>query len=190
LVKASYFYLRRVFAPILASFRAREDGGVELWSTNDTADALVDRAAVTLATFDGQTVWEETVPIKVASRASRVIATWPAGRFGSPTEQYLAVSSDGDRFPANRHFFAPIKDLRRAPCTPTMTVTPAGAHELQISLRGAPDGYAIVAHLLVPHEATRFSDNYVDLPIGAVRRVTVTNDEIQLDASMVTLQWR
>ena len=47
-----------------------------------------------------------------------------------------------------------------------------------------------MAHLLVPHEATRFSDNYVDLPIGAVRRVTVTNDEIKLDASMVTLRWR
>ena len=55
MVKASYFYLRRVFAPILASFRAREDGGVELWITNDTADALVDRAAVTLATFAAMT---------------------------------------------------------------------------------------------------------------------------------------
>jgi hypothetical protein len=69
-------------------------------------------------------------------------------------------------------------------------VAPAGAHELRIDLRAAPDGYAIMAHLLVPHEATRFSDKYVDLPIGAVRRVTVTNDEIQIDASMVTLRWR
>ena len=34
--KAGYYYLRRVFAPVLASFKPDPDGGLELWLTNDT----------------------------------------------------------------------------------------------------------------------------------------------------------
>jgi beta-mannosidase len=188
--KASYFYLRRVFAPILASFRADEDGSVELWLTNDTRDEIADRVTVRLGTFDGTVVWEETIPILLGAQQSRSVASWNRQRLVGLPDRYLAVRSAGGRFPANRHFFAPIKDLVRPGRSPEMAITQVSPHELRVELRGASDGYALFVHLLVSHEATRFSDNYLDLAPGEARVVTVTNDQVPLSPAMVTLGWR
>ena len=38
--KASYFYVRRAYAPVMASFKAMDDGGVELWIVNDTLNSI------------------------------------------------------------------------------------------------------------------------------------------------------
>jgi hypothetical protein len=47
--------------------------------------------------------------------------------------------------------------------------------------------YAYFVHLTVPHEATRFTDNYFDLEPGARRTITVTNAQIALMPEMVTV---
>lgn len=71
-----------------------------------------------------------------------------------------------------------------------MTITSIRPHELRVELAGAPDAYALFVHLLVPHEATRYSDNYLDLAPGEVRVVTVTNPVVRLAPETVTLGWR
>ena len=52
------------------------------------------------------------------------------------------------------------------------------------------DGYALLVHLLVPHERTRFTDNYVDLAPGRSLTIGVTNDQVELTPEMVSLGWR
>jgi len=190
LVKASYFYLRRVFSPVLASFRSNDDRSVELWITNDMLSAISEHVTVRLETFDGTLVWQTSVPVNLPARQSRPIAAWTAERLGPANDRYLAVRSPSDTFPSNRHFFAPIKELRRPKSDPTMTITSISPHELHVELAGAPDAYALFVHLLVPHESTRFSDNYLDLAPGEVRVVTVTNPVVRLDPETVTLGWR
>ena len=184
--KAGYYYARRAYAPVLASFKALPDGGVELWITNDTLSAVEDDPKVRLATFAGETVWEDNVPVRVPANASRPVARWD--RVDGAADRYLSVRSGRRLFPANRHFFGAIKDLRREPAEPTVRFEPAGDNELRVRL-WAP-AYAYFVHLEVADEASRLSDNFFDLEPGEKREISVANAPRPLTPEKIKLGWR
>ncbi len=188
--KAGYFYLKRVYHPILASFKPRPDGGVELWLTNDRRVAVTDTLTVRLAGFDGTTVWESDHAVTVPANGSRPVAAWDRDLLGTDTTHVIDVRSANDRFPANRQFFAPLKDLRRTPAQPHMAITRPSPHTLAVELTGQSGAYDVLVHLTTPHEGTRYSDNYVDLAPGERRTITVDNDTVELRPEGVTLGWR
>jgi beta-mannosidase len=186
--KAGYYYAKRAYSPILTSFEALPDGSIELWLTNDTLSEVVDDIKVRLGTFEGEKIWEENLQARVPANCSRPVARWDADRAFGATDRYVSVGSDHDRFPSNRLFFAAIKDLRRDPVEPAVDITQTGEHELQVR-REAP-AYAYFVHLEVPHEATCFSDNYLDLEPGQERTIYVTNEKRALEAKNVKVRWR
>jgi beta-mannosidase len=186
--KAGYYYARRAYAPLLASFKPASDGSVELWLTNDTLSEVRDDTTVRLASFEGETMWEENIQVRVSANASRPVAHWPADQVKGAPDRYLTAHSGGDFFPKNRHFFAAIKDLRRIPLEPDVSIIPTGMHELTVRLK-APV-YAYFVHLEVPDEATGFSDNYFDLEPGEERTIIVTNNVRALSAENVKVGWR
>jgi beta-mannosidase len=186
--KAGYFYARRVFAPVLASFKAQPDGGVELWITNDTLRDVEDTVSVRLSTFGGTVAWERQQPVRVSANSSAMVWSIAAADLDSGPDRYLGVHSSSGAFPANRHFFAAIKDLQREPIAPEVAITPVDEHTLSVELRAA--AFAYFVHLIVPHEATRFSDNYFDLEPGESRTITVTNPQIALTADLLTVKAR
>jgi len=186
--KAGYFATRRVYAPVLASFDAGPDGGVELWVTNDSRDAVGGEAAVALKAFGGEVIWEQAVPLEVAAGTSVAVARWSAEEAAGGPDRYLSVRSTGDAFAANRHFFVAIKDLEREVPQVESAIVAVDAHTLEVTLT-AP-AFACFVHLIVPHEAARFDDNYFDLEPGERRTITVTNDEVELTPDMVTVRNR
>jgi len=186
--KAGYFYAKRAYAPVLASFKALADGGVELWITNDTLAQVEDTITVRLGTFEGDMLWEESKSIRVAANTSQAVWRWEANQVVAEPDRYLSVKSADDAFPFNRHFFSPIKDLRRTPVEPEVSITQVREHELRVNLK-AP-AYVFFAHVIVPHEATRFSDNYFDLQPGDSRTLVVTNRAIVLSPDSITVAWR
>lgn len=186
--KAGYFYAKRAYAPVLASFKALADGGVELWITNDTLTQVEDTITVRLGTFEGGTLWEESKSIRVAPNSSQAVWRWEADQAAAAPDRYLAVTSAGDVFPFNRHFFVPIKDLRRTPTSPEVNIASVNEHELHVNVRAST--YAYFVHVIVPHEATQFSDNYFDLQTGDSRTVVVTNPAIALLPDSVIIAWR
>jgi beta-mannosidase len=186
--KAGYYYARRAYSPLLASFKTLPDGSVELWLTNDTLSEIKDDVTVRLATFDGHTIWEEESSVHVSSNASRPVASWTAEQASGASNRYLSVSSEEHGFPFNRHFFAAIKDLERDTVEPEVEIIPRGEHELSVRL-DAP-AFAYFVHLEVPHEATCFSDNYFDLAPGEEREIQVTNEQSQIRPEMVQVRWR
>ena len=149
---------------------------------------MQDEIKVRLGTFEGETIWEENLQAHVPANASRPVARWYAERASGAPDRYLSVSSDHGRFLSNRHFFAAIKDLSRAPVELAVDITQFGEHELQVRLE-AP-AYAYFVHLEVPHEATRYSNNYFDLEPGQERTLSVTNEKRSLKAENVTVRWR
>jgi beta-galactosidase/beta-glucuronidase len=94
--KASYYFLRRVYAPLLASFKPQpgavaghglgqhSGGGLELWLTNDTQRPIVDQVTVRLGTFAGHTRWERTRELSVAPGASACVWTFSADDLTPP----------------------------------------------------------------------------------------------------------
>ena len=186
--KAGYYYVSRAYAPILASFKALADGGVELWITNDTLGEVEENVAVRLRTFTGDTLWEESLPIRVGANSSRPVRRWEREEVRGDPDLYLSVRSEEALFPSNRHFFAAIKDLRRTPAQPEATITSVGDHELQVHLRASE--YAYFVHLTVPDETVCFSDNYFDLEPGERRTIVATNEQSNLVPETMTVGWR
>jgi beta-mannosidase len=146
-----------------------------------------DDVTVRLGTFEGEAVWEENLGVQTPANASLPVVRWSADRASGALDRYLSVSSDHYRFPSNRHFFGAIKDLRRDPVEPAVDMTPAGEHELRVHLE-AP-AYAYFVHLEVPDEATRYSDNYLDLEPEEERTISITNEKKVLTAENVKVRW-
>ncbi|MBZ0292758.1 MAG: glycoside hydrolase family 2 protein [Anaerolineae bacterium] len=184
--KASYYYTRRAYAPILASFKALPDGVIELWLTNDSLDPVRDVAQVTLRKFSGAVLREIPVPLDIKSNSSVCVARW--SDIDPAEDHYLAVHSEKGTFAANRHFFVMIKDLARQPQPVIFSVQQASAHELHVDVQA--DQFAYFVHLDVPYLGTTFSDNYFDVEPGATYRVTIRNPEQDLSAEDVTIRYR
>jgi beta-mannosidase len=186
--KAGYFYAKRAYAPVLASFKALDDGAIELWITNDTLTDVSDAVLIQLGTFAAGTVWEERHQVQVPANSSQAVWRGEAPHVVTGPDHYLAVRSPAGRFPANRHFFAAIKDLPRPVVEPEISLSSRGEHELLVQVR-AP-AYLYYVHLIVPDERTHLSDNYFDLAAGESRTVVVTNRAIALTPDLVSVRWR
>ncbi len=133
--KASYFYVRRAYAPVMASFKAMDDGAVELWIVNDTLNSIDIEVEIALKTFTGGTVWSDSIAASIG--ANRVEMVWRAEgkRLAGDSRHVLTVRARDNIFPANRHFFAPIKDLDRpAPPAPEIKIEQRGSHEIAVHL--------------------------------------------------------
>jgi beta-mannosidase len=182
--KASYHYLQRVYAPLLASFK-EVDGGVELWLTNDRQTAVSDTVTVTLGGFSGGVDWQQTREVSIWAGTSACV--WRLDEVHGGAGQYLHVGSASNAFPSNRHFFVDIKDLQRRPVAPEVRFEQLDAHRIHIQLRAPADGYVYFAHVASRYPTTRFSDNYVDLRPGEVRELEAVDAErdLQSDALRV-----
>jgi beta-mannosidase len=184
--KASYHYLQRVYAPLLASFK-RTDDAVELWLTNDLPRAVSDQLTVRLGTFDGGLAWQASREVSVEPGASACV--WRLDQVQGTPAHYLHVESSSNAFPANRYFFAEYKDMPRQPVAPSMQAEPRGPHELRVQLEAPPTGYVYFAHLVSRYPSTRFSDNYFDLRPGEVRQLNVSDAAHELSPDALRLGW-
>jgi beta-mannosidase len=184
--KAGYYYAKRAYAPILASFKPLEGGGVELWITNDTLSNFEDEAVVGLKTFSGDIVWEHDLIARARANGSRAVWRAPTELLEERCGSYLYVRSYRGDLPANRHFLVPIKDLRMEPVVPEMDVAVIGERELRVVLNTT--AYAYFVHLAIPGENARFSDNYFDLEPGESRYVTVTTEVGELAPEQLSVR--
>lgn len=185
--KAGYYYTRRVYAPILASFKTAADGAVELWITNDTLQPFRQPVVVHYGSFEQGAIWEETIDVSVAANASRCVWRCNAVRAQPRPDRYLAVRSPARAFPANRMFFAAIKDLARVAVEPKVRVTAVNAHELRVHVE-AP-AYLYFFHVLLTDERAALSDNYFDLAAGENADVIITSPT-PLQPETLTFHWR
>jgi beta-mannosidase len=184
--KAAYWFVRRAYAPVLASVREDPDGALELWVTNDGRTEVRDTARVRLGAFaGGPALQEEEVAYTVAARESRCVRRFGPGELEGAADRYLVVRSAGDAFPANRHFFAAIKDLARDVPDVEHEVHDRGGGEVAVRLRA--DAYAYLVHVEVPDEAVRRSDDFVELEPGEERWIELSGGARAED---VTVRWR
>ncbi|MCK9688856.1 glycoside hydrolase family 2 protein [Scleromatobacter humisilvae] len=182
--KAAYFAVKRAFAPVVASIKVLDDGGVELWLSNDTAKGIDVRIAIDLATLAGSACWHEDVVADIEPHASRPIWRADAARVAAAPDRVLMLRSP--RAPANRLLFTPFKDLPLPDATLRMTSERVDARTLEVAI--SSDAYACNVHLLAPHPATTFSDNHFDLRAGESRTLRVAVPDGALDAATLRLR--
>jgi beta-mannosidase len=185
--KAGYHYVRRVYAPLMASFKPLEDGSVELWITNDQARDASGGLVIELVDMNSGTIWHDTVRYSVPDNGSERVWSAVAEHIAAAPSRVLTVRAADEAFPANRHFFAAIKDLDRPKdVTPSVAIEQLGPNEVKITLGAA--AYLYFVHLLVPSETALFSDNYFDMAAGETRTVTVSDVARPLSAADIVVR--
>jgi len=185
--KAGYYYTRRVYAPVLASFKALPDGSVELWITNDTLQPVETPVVVKYGDFAEGTLWTETLDLSVPANASQVVWRCAADRVAARPDRYLAVRSPGQAFPANRIFFTALKDLERKIVAPQIRVTAVSDQELRVHVEAT--AYVHFFHVLLPDEQAHLSDNFFDLAAGESAEIVVTAPST-LYSAQLRFGWR
>ena len=181
--KAGYYYARRVYNPVLASFQESSGGKLALWITNDRLSAVEDRLDVRLVSFDGSTLHSESVDVCIPANSSREV--W-RGVLEAGNDRFVSVR--GERISPNRHFFVAIKDLALQPVAVAVTTRQPDAHTLEVSM--IADKYVYFVNLSTGWETAAYDDNYFDLEPGMERTVTLTDPEHELtrgDAILVRL---
>ncbi|MBN2501510.1 MAG: glycoside hydrolase family 2 protein [Anaerolineales bacterium] len=186
--KAGYYYAKRAYEPVLASFKELENGGVELWVTNDTLAPVEGQVIVANRKFNGETVRETGLTIEVPANASQMVVSWSAAELEAGPDHYLAVYSPDNLFTFNRHFFAAIKDLEHPAATIERTIKQVDEHTLEVELKA--NKYAYFVNLFIPEEGTIYSDNYFDLEAGAAHTIRITNAQVQLTPDTLTVRSR
>lgn len=186
--KAGYYYLKRVYSPVLASFKALPDGGLELWLTSDRLQPIEDTLEVLLQRFDGEILHRHTVETALPANSSRPVARWGADELQGGPDRLVVVRSAGDLFPANRHFFVALKDLRRARPEVAIDLARQEDGSFAVTLRAA--AHAHFVHLLVPGQGVSYSDNYIDLLPGEARTLTVARAGAPLTSEQIQVRWR
>jgi len=167
--KAGFWYLRRAFSPVLASFRENKNGTTDLWITNDLLTPMQDKITVALRTFGGETIEEHQIEINIAPNTSIAVLTHEQIE-GAP-DRYVSVHSSAGLFPANRHFFGEIREQAFPQSTPDVVYEEQTDGSLTVRLRA--EGFVYFVHLLVDADGVEMSDNYIDLEPGVGREITV-----------------
>jgi len=184
--KAAYHYLSRAYAPVLANFR-RDGDTLELWLSNSTRTEVTATATVTVSGFDGTHQLREEVTATVAPGESR--AVWARDGLELAADRYAWVDNQDGAFPANRLFFAEIKDIPFG--EPKLDVIATKTGPGQATLTIAAHGFAYFVHALTPAPGVRFEANYLDLRDGESATIKVTGLPDGLDpASIEVRAWQ
>jgi beta-mannosidase len=164
--KAAYYYVRRAFAPVLATFLHRDDGHVELWVTNSSQDDCRLALTVTIADFDGAMLEQETLAYSSAPMTSEPV--WQSSQRVS-TSHYAWVDEADGVVPSNRAFFSPIRTLP-LPTDPVTVDVDRSGEAATVHLKAS--GYSYFTEIVTSSGVTPI-DNYFDLRPGQAKLVTI-----------------
>jgi len=158
--KASYYFLQRVYQPLLASFRVTDDG-LELWVSNAGCDDVDLELVVEIGGFCGAPVEAHTVTLTAEAYSS--VPVWSRPEVPR-ADQVAWVSEMHGRLPANRRFFAPLKSLPLRDSAVKAELVPGGPDSARVRITA--QGYAYLVRVMCDRPGARFSTNYLDLRDG------------------------
>jgi len=170
--KASWFYARKFFNPVLYSAKIL-DRGFEVWICNDRMVDIDDTLNVRIGTFYGEEILQQSIAVQVKPRSSCCL-----GRFSDPREHhlsrsrwtYLSLSSERG-FAAGEYFFLDHKEL----CFPEAKVRRSVIRQGGgLALRISSDRFARFVHLQSPRADMLPSDNYFNLLPGEERGIAIS----------------
>jgi beta-mannosidase len=181
--KASYHYLSRAFAPVLASFR-REGNTLELWLSNSSRTEVTTTATIAITGFDGTGHLSEDVTATIAPGESRPV--WTGDDLELAGDRYAWVDGHDGVFPSNRLFFAEIKDIPFGDPQLHVAATKTGQGNDLLTLTAT--GFAYFVHALTPFPGARFDVNYFDLRDGETATIEITGLPEAFDRASVEVR--
>ena len=180
--KAAYYACQKFYAPLLVSL-VQEEHAAKVHLVNDRLHALAGTLTLTLQTFDGETLAEETQAINVGHNGAEVVASFGlAAAQGRERDVFLYaqfVTDDGQEQAENFLFLAEPKDWRASDPGLKVTLT-EDANGYRVSLfarRFAPYVWLRRADNAPLFPSTDIGDNFFHLRPGETREFLVPKTE-------------
>ena len=169
--KAGYYYARRAFTPVMASFCQAADGELQLWICNSSAAPARCDAEVTIGPFSAAPDFAATVTTDVLPGQAQLAWSISRGGYSAGPDRYAWVSSPTGALAPNRHLFGEIKDAEFGPGHVESEVVRTSADQAVVRILAT--GFNYFVRIPTPSLDVRFSDNYFDLRDGDLAEITV-----------------
>lgn len=176
LPKASFYYGKIFFHPVLLSLEHEPCEPLALWVVNDTRDVMKGQLRLNVYALNGEKIYSSSHAVEVTSQSSRCIVELTEVEVlqGRRAEEVMVeLVSEGFAAPSNRYFLRDPKDV-------TLPESQLSVHvneEEQSVTVTASGGIARLVKLELPLGRVRFSDNYFDLLPGESRTVRLLHPE-------------
>ena len=175
--KAAYYFTKKFFAPVLASFKVKP-GGIELWITNDHLEAKKGKLLITLRSFNGKILMSKRMNVILPSNSSKIAATIDAKSYSGAdkTTHYLHAGLwiDGELVSENRHFFVEPKHLQLTAANVRTRLTGGKSNEFLFAVTTRQ----FIKNIQIEIEGgnATLDDNYFDVDAGTSKMVKIVSE--------------
>lgn len=176
LPKASYYYAKKFYHPLLLSVEHEPGEPLQVWVVNDTLESYAGTVTLQVITYDGKEVfvkaWEAHVPSNTAVYLGQVDeAEALDGKLAEGV--VVKVSADGFAAPDNLYYLRDQKDLLMK-AAELEIISDEAAQTVTITAVGS---LARMVKIDLPQGRVRFSDNYFDLLPNEIRTIQISHPE-------------
>lgn len=174
LPKASFYYAKKFYHPLLLSLDHEPGQPLRVWAVNDTLDALSGDVVLSVLNFAGEELFSHTFSAEVAANAAVMLGSLEEAdvlKGAAPEEVVVKLSTTSWAAPDNLIYLRDQKDLKLPAATLSVVVDEA-AQTVQITAEGA---HARMVKIDVPQGNIRFSDNFFDLLAGETITVQISD---------------
>jgi len=182
--KASYYAVKRAYAPVLVSIK-EEETGVSVWVINDTLDPVSAQLDYGLVSFDGKTHTGFSATVEIPPNASVRCADERMTLMRSGDFYFARLTAGETLLSENVFHFMNFKSMKLLPATVLLDIVDQTPETATIEL--STDNFAHYVHLTLPDGITP-EDNFFDILPGSRRRVGLVGSMDQLPA--MQLHWR
>lgn len=182
LPKASYYYMKKFYHPLLLSIDHDAGKPLHVWAVNDTLEAYEGKVVLRVYDFAGAEVYAHefsaSIPANMAVQLGSLMEREVLGGRRA-NEVVVRLSSEGFSAPSNLCYLRDQKDLDMPPASLQVEIN----HREQYVSITAKDRMARMVVLDLPQGHVLFSDNYFDLLPGESKKVYIRH----LDGESVLL---
>jgi len=174
LPKASYYYGKRFFHPLLICIDHEPGEALKLWAVNDTRQPLQGQVSITVTDFSGLELYSGVFAAEVPANEALQIGSLEESAVlngGAAEQAVVRLSAAGFGAPENTYYLRTPRELQ----------LPAASFD--VKLDEAEGTVTVAAHgqllrmvkLDLPLGNIRFSDNYFDLLPGESKAIRITD---------------
>lgn len=190
--KASFYYAKKFFAPILVSFKEEGQENISVWVTNNSMERYMDTIELGIKSYIGEEIMIENIQVDVEPHKSFKIKSIKHDGMYNPDViifqrrwYYAYVKPENKKVPHNEYFFTEFKDTVMPEC------------ELNINFKAIENGYEVeiktdrfARFVKIEYEidGTELTDNYFNLYPEEVKTVLIKHNEVELKPDMFRIK--
>ncbi|NHN31321.1 beta-mannosidase [Paenibacillus agricola] len=174
LPKASFYYAKKFYHPLLLSIDHEPGQSLDVWVVNDRVESYRGEVKLTVYDFTGNEIYTTLLAAEVPSNGAIKLGSLTEAEVlqGRAAEEVVVrLTAVGWEAPDNLYYLRDQKDLRM-PATALQVEVDADEQSVTITAQGS---LARMVKLDLPQGNIRFSDNFFDLLPGEQATVRISD---------------